>query len=195
MDRRTFIFRSTGSLAIVSSPVFTPLTAAAFATQNAASKDDSGLTRQHLTRKLLTRKEWTTIAAVQNHLFPSDPAAPGAVEINTTSYLHDYLSNPTTDPVDTSFIRQGVIDLELLAKTETGKQFIDLSNQQRENLLRQYEQQREGRRWLTTILNYVLEALLTDPVYGGNTEGIGWKWLEHRAGQPRPPMNKRYWLL
>jgi len=194
MHRRTFIFRSTGSLAIVSSPILTPLTAAAFTAQTTASHLSNEF-RSGSKDQNLSRADWTTIAAVQNHLFPSEPDAPGALELNTTTYLHDYLAHPMTDPVDAVFIRQGVIELEKLAKSETGKQFIDLSNEQREKILRQYEQQRDGRRWLTTILNYLLEALLTDPVYGGNPDGIGWKWLEHRAGQPRPPVNKRYWLL
>ena len=31
-----------------------------------------------------------------------------------------------------------------------------------------------------------------DPVYGGNPDGIGWKWLMHPPGFPRPPKGKTY---
>ena len=31
-----------------------------------------------------------------------------------------------------------------------------------------------------------MEALLTDPAYGGNPDGIGWRWLGHTPGYPRP---------
>ncbi len=185
MNRRTFLLRGSGTFAVVSSPVLTPLTAAAFTAVQPAPDDKSGM----------TRPLWSTIAAVQNHLFPSEAGAPGALQVNAANYLHNYLTNPMTDPADTRFIRQGVINLEQLSKSATGTQFIELSNEQREDVLRLYEKQAEGRRWLTTVLNYLLEALLTDPVYGGNPQGIGWQWLEHRAGLPRPPVSKRYWLL
>ena len=39
---------------------------------------------------------------------------------------------------------------------------------------------------------YIFEALLSDPVYGGNPEGIGWRWLGHRPGFPRPNQRNRY---
>ena len=49
-----------------------------------------------------------------------------------------------------------------------------------------------GENWLSTLLLYIFEALLTDPVYGGNPNGIGWKWLGHNPGLPRPTADKRY---
>ena len=42
---------------------------------------------------------------------------------------------------------------------------------------------------------YLLEALLADPVYGGNTDEVGWKWLGYTAGFPRPPIGKRYFEI
>jgi gluconate 2-dehydrogenase gamma chain len=59
--------------------------------------------------------------------------------------------------------------------------------------LRRFET--NGKQWISTILRYILEALLTDPIYGGNPNAIGWKWLDHQPGFPRPPANKRYYLL
>lgn len=189
MDRRAFILRSGSTLAAVSTPALTPLTASAVV--------KAVIPESHI--KILpdgfTENDWVTIAAVQNHLFPSEPEAPGAVEINALSYLHDFLSNPITDLSEVQFILSGVRLLESIAQQNKQKAFMDLSIEQREILLREFEQQPDGRRWLVNILNYVLEALLTDPVYGGNPDGIGWKWLEHRPGEPRPPANKRYWLL
>jgi gluconate 2-dehydrogenase gamma chain len=45
---------------------------------------------------------------------------------------------------------------------------------------------------LSLLLYYIFEALLSDPVYGGNPGGIGWQWLEHQPGFPRPPADKIY---
>lgn len=189
MDRRAFILRSGSTLAAVATPALTPLTA------SAVVKAGIPQSRTEIIPDGFTDKDWLTIAAVQNHLFPSEPDAPGAVEINALSYLHDFLSNPATDPDDVKFLLTGVHLLQSFSQQNKQKDFIDLAIEQRELLLREFEQQSDGRRWLTNILNYVLEALLTDPVYGGNPDGVGWKWLEHRAGEPRPPANKRYWLL
>lgn len=189
MDRRAFILRSGSTVAAVSAPTFTPLTATAVVRAVIPEVDS--------TKPLhgFTETDWTTIAAVQNHLFPSEAEAPGSVEINAFRYLHNFLSNPETDPSEIDFILSGVRSLQTLTQKTQLKRFTDLSIEQREILLRDFEQSNIGQRWLITILNYILEALLTDPVYGGNPDGIGWKWLEHRSGEPRPPLNKRYWLL
>ena len=42
------------------------------------------------------------------------------------------------------------------------------------------------------VMYYLAEALMLDPVYGGNPDMIGWKWLEHQAGFPRPVAGKTY---
>jgi len=180
MDRRTFIVNN----ALVASSLLTPISASA--TPDTISKQAT---------KQFSNTDWLTIAVVQNHLLPSEQAAPGAVEINALQYLHNYLSNPATDSIEVKFILSGTQNLQKLVQTKKQMSLADQSIEQREITLRQFEQSAEGRRWLVTILNYVLEALLTDPVYGGNPNGIGWQWLEHRSGDPPPPMNKRYWLL
>ncbi len=139
----------------------------------------------------LSLEQWQTLAAVQAHLFPSEPNSPGAPEINATGYLHFAL----IDPDEREFIKMGVFQLDRLAQYMEGKGFLALSTAQRELLLRRFEMGKNGKRWLTIILEYILEALLTDPIYGGNPNGIGWKWLDHHPGFPRPPANKRYYLL
>ena len=62
-------------------------------------------------------------------------------------------------------------------------------------MLRQIEQSNAGQNWLSLLLTYLLEALLADPVYGGNPDGIGWQWLEHQSGFPRPPADKTWYRL
>ncbi len=204
MDRRTFICRSGSTFAsgaVAGALVSTPIPASAVV-QAVISKKSTDLEQFSTAIDNFTEKDWLTITTVQNHLFPSEPDAPGSVEIKALSYLHDFLSNTQTDPETVQFILSGSRLLQVFTQqtftpsnASNAALFTDLSTEQREKILRQFEQQPEGRRWLVNILNYVLEALLTDPVYGGNPDGIGWKWLEHTAGNPRPPANKRYWLL
>jgi hypothetical protein len=37
--------------------------------------------------------------------------------------------------------------------------------------------------------------MLSPPSYGGNPNGIGWQWLEHKAGFPLPEKGQRYFEL
>lgn len=143
----------------------------------------------------LDRRQWQTIAAVQDHLFPSEEYAPGAADINAAHYLYFVLSDETLEPAGRKFIVDGTIKFEALVQSSFGKQFEALTEEQKEASLREFESGGVGRKWITEVLGYIFEALLTDPVYGGNTNSAGWKWLGHRPGFPRPPANKRYFLL
>jgi gluconate 2-dehydrogenase gamma chain len=136
-----------------------------------------------------------TLAAVQSHLFPSEPGAPGAAEINALSYLGAMLRIPGFDPAERAAILNGAEEVERLARAKAGLSFVDLTESGREVVLRAFESTEAGRRWLAGMLGYLMEALLGDPVYGGNPNGIGWRWLEHDPGFPRPPAGKRYFLL
>lgn len=143
----------------------------------------------------LTEDPWQTLSVVQDHLFPSEADAPGAKEINAISYLRNMLADPVTDTDEKEFILNGVKWLNELAVERHEAVFVDLPQLQQSALLRQISKTTAGRNWVSRLLSYLLEALLSDPVYGGNPGDIGWKWLEHRPGYPRPPMNKRYYDL
>jgi len=143
----------------------------------------------------LTAAQWRLIEAVQAHLFPSEADAPGAAEINALGYLRFVLSMPGPEAREAAeLIAAGATRLARLCRRQ-GRAFQDMDEADREALLRRFEQSPEGSHWLTEILGYIFEALLTDPVYGGNPGGIGWRWLDHRPGFPRPPADKRYFLL
>ena len=142
----------------------------------------------------LTAEQWWVMAAVQAHLFPSEPGAPGAVEANATAWLQWVLSDPSLPQQTRDFFRQGVTQLMALTANEGSEPFHRLGPETRELLLRRYEQQGGGH-WLREVIHSILEALLTDPVYGGNPDGIGWRWLEHLPGFRRPGPQQRYFLL
>ncbi|MDD5389747.1 MAG: gluconate 2-dehydrogenase subunit 3 family protein [Gallionellaceae bacterium] len=133
-----------------------------------------------------TANSWLVLAAVQNHLFPSELGSPGAREINALSYLQGVLGDPRGDRDEQRFILQGVDWLEDLSRQRHKASFVDLDPIRREQVLREVANSGPGENWLSTLLLYICEALLADPVYGGNPEGIGWAWLGHQAGFPRP---------
>ncbi len=143
----------------------------------------------------LTRRQWQTIAVVQEHLFPSQKNAPGAKEVNSKAYLYAVLADKNRDEDDRKLVKQGLIELQDICWKKHHLSFDKLTTEQQEISLRDLEQTPQGRPWIMTILGYIFEALLVDPVYGGNPNMIGWQWLEHQAGFPRPSAASRYFLL
>lgn len=137
---------------------------------------------------------WLTIAEVQQHLLPADAQSPGAEQIGALKFLQTMLRvNP--DPEESDFIQQGVSWLNQLANKQYQADFKQLDTAQRETLLRQIETSDAGARWLSTLMTYLIEALLSDPVYGGNKNRRGWQWLEHIPGFPTPGPDKVYFKL
>lgn len=141
---------------------------------------------------LLQQHPWQTFAAVQQQLLPADGNGPSAREINATLYLKFVLDAPDTDADDKTFVLNGIKWLNSLSDEQFGNPFVALNATEQDKALNKIASSSAGERWLSHLLLYIMEALLTDPVYGGNPAGIGWQWLEHQAGFPRPSKDKRY---
>lgn len=138
---------------------------------------------------------WLSIAAVQEHLLPADDTSPGAKDIYALRFLRNMLDAPDTDPEDKDFIINGIGWLNDLSIKEYDQRFINLNNADKETVLRKVEASRTGSRWLSYMMTYLIEALLSDPVYGGNKDRKGWLWLEHIAGFPTPDTSNVYFKL
>jgi gluconate 2-dehydrogenase gamma chain len=144
---------------------------------------------------VLDQGQRSCLEAVQDHLLPSEPGAPGSREIAATAYLDRALADPGFDPDVKGFVLKGIGWLEEIAEQEEGRAFHLVAPARREELLRQIARSDAGERWLSTLISYTLEALLADPLYGGNPDGIGWRWLGHDPGRPRPTPDKIYGRL
>lgn len=190
MNRRSFLTASGTTMLVTHSPFLfavegvtdTPINTTLF---QSTKTIDPGL----------SRRQWKTIIAVQNHLFPSESTAPGAKEVNSQAYLYAVLSDASRDDEDRQLVKDGLIELQDICWKQHKKLFLELDQTQREATLRKFEKTPNGTPWIMTVLGYIFEALLVDPVYGGNTNEIGWQWLEHQAGLPRPTIETRYFLL
>lgn len=130
---------------------------------------------------------WSTVRALQEHLFPPVEGTPSAAEINADGYLSAVLLDPRVDPAERELLSRGVHLLDAFARRRYEQPFVALDEDARETILRRIEDNPEGQRWLSLVVYYLLEALLVDPVYGGNLNGTGWRWLAHDPGFPRPP--------
>jgi gluconate 2-dehydrogenase gamma chain len=176
INRRTFLLRVAGFF----TTLFLPPIIARAATEHSS---------------IQLKDPWSTISVVQDHLFPSEIDSPGAKEINAIIYLQNVIASSTIDQDEKEFILNGVKWLNDLSLEKHEAVFIQLSDLHRIDMLHQITKSKEGRRWISKLLSYIFEALLSDPVYGGNPDGIGWKWLNHHPGFPRPPKHKRHWEL
>ena len=143
--------------------------------------------------KKLASDPWLTLDSVLNHLLPSSKSGPGAKEIQATTYLFNVVHLQPTEQAEIEFIYKGVGWLNGYSQSQLTKNFTELTTQEKEKLLRGISQSQAGENWLNTLLGYILEATLTPPIYGGNSNQIGWKWLEHQGGFPLPSEGTRFY--
>jgi len=183
LSRRSFLLTGGVALSAGAAVVTAPLTLADLATPETVQPG-------------FTAKQEQILAAVTEHLFPKGSDSPGATDINAVAYLQSAIFRPDFAAGTRNFIINRTQTLHEASMERFDLAFDEIEPPQRETLLRYVaDRTRWGENWISLLLSYVLEALLSDPVYGGNPDEIGWKWLEHRPGFPRPPANKMYTRL
>ena len=67
-----------------------------------------------------------------------------------------------------------------------------MKDREKEELIRTISKEPAIKFWLSKHLTLIFEALLCDPIYGGNPDEIGWSWLRHNPGEPRPTKELAY---
>lgn len=138
-------------------------------------------------------RQKSILEVVQQHLFPDDGDGPSAKSINAYLYLEFAMTDQKNiDDGDPEFIAKGIGWLEDLSSQSLGEKFLKLPSDKQASLLEKIATSSAGENWLSLLMYYITEALLLDPIYGGNTEQAGWAWLEHQAGFPRPIIGKTY---
>lgn len=143
----------------------------------------------------LSTEPWLTIAAVQERLFPSEPDSPGAADVHAAAYLERMMNLPRFPVAEKDFILQGPVWLNELAQQRFTRTFPHLQPARQEQLLQQIARSNAGENWLSVLLAYLFEALLSAPVYGGNPEQAGWRWLQHDPGFPLPAPRNTFDIL
>lgn len=134
----------------------------------------------------LSANQLSIITSVQDILFPSDSNGPGSYDIMADKYLLWVLSDERMDPEEIEYIINGADWVDETAEENFSKPYLKLSQSEKETLIALISQEGWGSSWLSVILTFIFEALLSDPQYGGNPEKIGWDWLNHNPGNPRP---------
>ncbi len=135
---------------------------------------------------VFTGHRFEMVRIIQQILFPDDGFGPGAMEIHADRYLEWVLSDERMDSEDRNYILKGFNWIDESSSEHYKKNFLQLTGEEKIKLIEKVSQTGWGESWLSIMMNYILEALLSDPQYGGNPEGKGWKWLSHYPGYPRP---------
>jgi len=123
-----------------------------------------------------------TIKVLQYDLFPQAKK----LNINTASYMSIIFNHTKIIKEDKEFIKNGVKWLNEEALKMHKTTYTKLFATQREEVLTQIATKEWGESFLHDILSYLFEAMLGDPIYGGNNREAGWKWLAFSGGEPRP---------
>ena len=178
LSRRAFMLRSTAVVAASTALSGLPL----------ALSDDLSREPEFST---FSEKQKKVLSAVQEHLFPKGADSPSAQDINALPFLQFVVAQTDFNADSRHFILNSIQSLEEASMERFDLSFDELDFTGKERLLRYLaDYTRWGKNWLSLLLYYIFEALLADPVYGCNPDGIGWQWLEHQPGFPQPPLTR-----
>ncbi len=127
-------------------------------------------------------KPFKIIQAIQDVLFPKGLEAPSALEFGATNYLLRVSSHSSFVEFDLKFLIYGT---NLLIEEE--RDFLSMNAIDKDKALKNFiSKSQKNKNWLSLLLYYTIEALLSDPIYGGNRDELGWRWLGHHSGKPKP---------
>ena len=122
---------------------------------------------------------------VLNIIFPKTSTMPSAKEFKALEYLIKNISHKTFDNEDKTLILDGTKDF-----IGSFPQFLTSNEKEKKELILEIiKNSAYAKSWVSKITYYGIEAMFSDPIYGGNFNQIAWKSVNHFAGIPRPKKN------
>ena len=122
---------------------------------------------------------------VLNIIFPKTSTMPSAKEFKALEYLIKNISHKTFDNEDKTLILDGTKDF-----IGSFPEFLTLNNNEKKELIFEIiKNSAYAKSWVSKITYYGIEAMFSDPIYGGNFNQVAWKSVEHFAGIPQPKKN------
>jgi len=135
---------------------------------------------------IMSNQQANILIRVQSILFPNDGNGPSAEDINAFPYLLWYLQDELINKYERDFFIRGADWVNQETIILTNIPFLDLNIQTQTKMIDFLSKKKKTKVWLSKLLTSLFEALLSDPIYGCNPNEIGWKWLNHNPGSPRP---------
>lgn len=140
----------------------------------------------------LDSTQFKNLRSLQEILFPNDGNGPGALQVHADRYLVWVLNDPLMDQEEKDFITEKLNKFNMICIKDHTTDFYKLDQKEKETYVEKVAQSQWGKKWVSRLLTLIFEALLLDPVYNVNPEQVGWEWLEHNPGQPRPDEVHKY---
>ncbi len=118
-----------------------------------------------------------TIKQMQNDLFP---------QANPDKYMLIIFAHSRIDEDEKTYLKEGATWLNEEALEMYEKAYPSLEAKERQRVLVSFSSHEWGESYIHKILTYTMEEYLGDPIYGGNKNEAGWKFLTHVGGKPNP---------
>ena len=132
--------------------------------------------------KNIPNKTLLVLDEVLNIIFPKTSVMPSAKEFKALEYLVKNISHKTFDNEDKTLILDGTNDF-----INSFSEFLTLNQNEKKELLFEIIKNNEyAKSWISKLSYYGIEAMFSDPIYGGNFNQIGWNSVNHFIGIPRP---------
>lgn len=135
--------------------------------------------------KEISPNVWHIIQEVQNILFPKTTTMPSASEFHALEYLVKNISHATFNSDDFDFLPKGALFFERYFP-----KFLKASLKKKQEMMEKASEDDYFEQWFARLIYYGFEAMLSDPLYGGNPKMVGWIALQHAYGVPQP--TKKY---
>lgn len=132
--------------------------------------------------RIISKNNLIILDEILNIIFPKTSTMPSAREFKALNYLVQNISHKTFDDDDKVLIVDGTKDF-----SESFPEFLDLKEDEKKELIfRIIKNSSYAKSWISKLTYYGVEAMFSDPIYGGNFEQIGWNSVKHNTGYPRP---------
>jgi gluconate 2-dehydrogenase gamma chain len=132
--------------------------------------------------KNIPNKTLLVLDEVLNIIFPKTKNMPSAKEFNAIEYLVKNISHKTFENEDKTLILDGTKDF-----ITAFPQFLTLKQNEKKEFISEIIKNNEYvKSWVSKLSYYGIEAMFSDPIYGGNFNQIGWNSVNHFIGIPRP---------
>lgn len=117
-------------------------------------------------------------------LFPKTKSMPSAKEFSALNFLVKNIAHESFYNDEKTFILQGLEDFKT-----SFPNFMNLSDLDKKILIETIVNTNSyAQSWLSKLVYYGLEAMFSDPMYGGNKNQVAWKSVAHSVGYPRPKL-------
>jgi gluconate 2-dehydrogenase gamma chain len=141
---------------------------------------------------VLSEDQQKTLYEVLVILFPPFQNSPTIDQINTLWHINQYLTDQNIDPDEQAFILNGIKWTDEAAVEQYKLTFNELKGDEKNQIIQYLLEKSWGESWLSRLLTLTFESLLLDPIYKVNLDEVGWQWLQHQPGIPRPNSQNAY---